>query len=126
MSVNIKHRDDGGVVVTVEGLVDSDEIVQANKYVNRTVHANNLVPYEIWDWSKSDLSKFSIEGSWIEKPPVKAGETNPDAFLLIVTGDDLNYGLARVWKGWAGDEYDTSKIYRTLDEADSWLAENLK
>ena len=126
MSVNITHRDDGGIVVTVEGLFDPDEIAQTNEYVNKTLHTNNLVPYEIWDWSKSDLSKFSIKGSWIQKPPVKASATNPDAFVLIVVGNDLNYGLARVWQSWAGDEYDTSKIYRTMDEADSWLAENLK
>ena len=99
---------------------------RANAYVNRTLHTSNPVPYEIWDWSKSDLSKLSIKDSWIQEPHEKAEETNPDTLVLIVAGNDLNYGLSRVWQAWAGDEYDDSYIFNTLDEADAWLTQRLQ
>lgn len=111
MPITTEVRSDGGVLVTV-----------ANTYINQTLHRDHLVPYEIWDLSKSDLSQISSSGGMVRAPRKKIEGTNPNTLVLLIANDDLKFGLVRMWQSWGGDDFYESRVFRTLFEAEAWLA----
>ena len=122
MPITTKVREDGGVVITVDGPFVIDEVVEANLHVNQEIHAHHLVPYEIWDLSKSDVSEVHIDG---DVPAGKKVEgTNPDTTVIIIANDSLKFGLSRMWQTLVGDEFYETRIFRSLPEADAWLSES--
>ncbi len=121
MPITTTVRGDGGVVVSLKGPFNLEELLETNAFINQKLHIDQDVPYEIWDWSNCDVSQVSITSDW--EPLQKTRPNNPDTLVVIVVKDDLMFGFSRVWQTFASDEYPDIAVVYSLAEADAWLNE---
>jgi hypothetical protein len=112
----------GLVTITMSGKVTYEGLIQAIRGMlddpKFRKGANNL-----WDFRNADsdhLTNSDIQGlaAFIEKYKERRGEGYKVAFVVA---HDVNFGLARVYEGYAGRLPFKVMVYRSMEEALSWI-----
>jgi hypothetical protein len=112
----------GLVTFMVSGKVTSEGLIKALKEMLSDPKfrkgANNL-----WDFRNIDSGEITATdiqeiAEFIEKNKERRGEGYKVAFVVI---RDVDFGLARMYEGYAGRLPFTVRVYRSMDEALSWI-----
>jgi len=56
----------------------------------------------------------------------RAARINPNIIIAVVVGDDLAFGMARMWQGLTSGAPFITSIFRSLDDAERWVAEQIE
>ena len=113
-----KHH---GVVLTFEGVVNGDEVLDAFKEVHKTNKSCQL-RYQVWDTTRVK-SLFMPEGQLRHMAILESGiaKTNPHQFVVLIgkqeilLGIDVRYNVyAKVWSAFVGVTVHTRSQAREL------------
>ncbi|MEE8295684.1 MAG: hypothetical protein V3R64_08225 [Sphingomonadales bacterium] len=128
MSHTIRIMENGGIHLEYEGIVTSKEtsVTDAAIY-NNPDHPLSRVPVIIADFSKVDAIDISYEqlrsAGIADREILK---NNPGLVFAVIAERDQAFGMARVWQAFLDDLAPHSRIFRTLDEAQTWLKSHKK
>ena len=50
---------------------------------------------------------------------------NPNMLIAVVAGSDLMFGLGRMWQTLVDDSSFKAGVFRSLEEANSWIKQNV-
>jgi hypothetical protein len=123
--VNITTRNDGSVIVnTVKGLVGLDEIAN---FISDNIDSW-IGKSELWDISEMDFNDISTEDLrvFVQKAAItSAASKRSGGKTAIVAPKDLQFGMMRSLESFTEiSSYETTtRIFRTMNEAKSWLSE---
>ena len=56
----------------------------------------------------------------------RAARINPNIIIAVVVGDDLAFGMTRMWQGLTSGAPFVNCVFRSMDEAERWVAEQLE
>ena len=124
MPFEISYRQDGGVVAIFKGKVTGDEIIEVNKIFYATDQKTRDIKYQLVDFR--EVETFDVSSGDVQKisrQDTKAAEVNPSMLVAIVAAGNRAYGMSRMWQGYTAEISMTSKVFRTLAEAEQWLKE---
>ena len=127
MSMNVTYRDDGGIVVKAEGVLSPREVFELNEKIYASPEDVRKISYQLCDFSGvTDFEGSTQELAFIAKQDKSAAELNPNMLLVLVSGSDLSYGMLRMWQAFTEDSRVESKVCRSMEEAEEWLARRLQ
>lgn len=123
----VRIADTRGVLQTVCGVRTGDELLAGNRrmFFERTA---DFAACRFWyaDFTGSDLRGVGADHiRELAQIAEQAASANPSLLTAIVTPEDLQYGLGRMWAtiteatGWE------CRTFRSREEASAWLAERL-
>ena len=127
MPVKISYRDDGGVVLDAEGIVTGEELIEWNNAIYETDEKTAKLKYQFCDFTK--VENFEISNNELHRiagQDQKAATLNSHMLIAIVGADDLIFGLGRMWEAFVGDVPFETKVFRDVEEAESWLKAQLR
>jgi len=122
MPYKITYMEDGGVLLDYSGKVSGMEAFGADqKIYTSTAHPIGEIRYFIVDFSNTELIDYPLDISKAAADvDLKVLSDNPNLNIVIVTGDDLIFGLTRIWQAYVPQESRTD-LFRTREEADKWV-----
>ena len=99
MPYKITYMEDGGVLLDYSGKVSGMEAFGADqKIYTSTAHPIGEIRYFIVDFSNTELIDYPLDISKAAADvDLKVLSDNPNLNIVIVTGDDLIFGLTRIW-----------------------------
>jgi len=126
MPVKITYLKDRGVMVKGSGFVSWKDIYHANETIYDTADKIKSIYYQIADFT--DVSGTDITSEQVKilaEQDAQAAKINPNLIVAVVGADDLVYGLARMWKAYAGEVYFETGVFRDIDTARQWITDKL-
>lgn len=123
MSVNTKiYKDKNLVVHTISELLTLTVIVRT---IEKTVEDPDYLPGMNAVWHFVNLKKVDITSQdlmYVAKYASEAiDEGGKEYKLALVAGDDLPFGLTRLYEAWSSDRPVIIQNFRDLDEAMLWI-----
>jgi len=112
------------LIASVTGSLTADEVIA----VVERYYSNGIVKHVIWDLTNGSLSLISTNGfKAIASATFKSlsGETRQGGKTVFVGTNDTEYGLMRMYSTIAEMTGVPTKysVYRTMEEAKSWLVD---
>ena len=127
MPLKLSYRDDGGVVVTASGTVTGQEILEGGDTVYATEALINKTSYVLTDFTvASHVEANAEEVRRMAQQDLAAAKVNPSILTVVVSPDDLVYGLSRMWAVYAESFPFEPKVFRDRAQAEDWLRGQLK
>lgn len=127
MPIDVKIVKDGiGAEFIGRGELTGQDIIQANN----AVHSDEIIQkqkYQLADLTK--ITSIKISKDDIEKIVQQDKELsilNPDLIIGVAVDKDHVFGLARQWQGFLSSSNITTKVFRTRQEAEQWIDEQLE
>lgn len=133
MPYTLEYREtDGGVITTYSGKVTEDEYRQClkEKFLlgeKSMSHEKMGAPrYSISDFA--DVTAFDVS---VEAVKYSANlsqtimKTNETGLMAVVAPNDHEFGMGRLWQAYIGSQGERAKIFRSKEEASSWIAQTL-
>ncbi len=123
-----KLNDEGGVQTTFYGKVTDEMLIESNK--ERLASTELIKSYRYFISDYTDVTDLSISNHTIRKiaqMAINASKLNENILVVGILPNDLEFGLGRMWQGYASDEETgwCTKGFRTSDAADKWLKTQL-
>jgi hypothetical protein len=127
MPINIAYMEDGGIMATGEGVVTGSEIKEVNNTIYESPEKIQKIAYQLCDFSNiSGASASTFEIEQIASQDKKASEINPNMLVAIVVGEDLSYGLSRMWESFSYGSTLETMVFRKVEDAQQWIREELQ
>jgi hypothetical protein len=122
----IFQKSDGGVITIYSGVVTDDDLLQSANDKCSSVEKIKSYRYALTDCSNVTELKVTtdavIKNAEIAK---SAFAINSNIIFVAAVPTDLMYGLSRLWQVYADESDRQTKVVRSREEADIWLAERL-
>jgi hypothetical protein len=128
MPVELKLRDDEGLVLSSRGalrakdkielnqaLLVSPELIKRLRYMIVDVHEEST-----GDLSASDLQIIADQDRQI------AALARPGLVVAIVAPRDVDFGMARMWQVFTEETGWNTMVFRSFADADTWVREQVK
>jgi len=115
-----------GVITTLTGDVSGDELISAQKERYSTTKKVLLLKYILADFT--DANKLDLSSNHIMQCSdlsMCASNENPNICIAAVMNSDLGYGLSRMWQAYTDNIPWNAKVFRTRNEAEDWLREEI-
>lgn len=126
MPINTVYADDRrGVLLEYSGAIESSELVQAFRDIVHDKSFNQLL-YFICNRTGSD--QIDISSEYIHQLANISrihSRKNPELLFALVCHNKLEFGMARMYQIMTDGDGFTAEIYRSLDEAHSWINNEL-
>lgn len=123
MAYQIKHRDDGGIVLAFRGTCTHREALEARgKLAAGAKRPLRKARYLLIDCTGA--GKFDFPGDSVRTVSLVDREdldANPALRIAVAVKGDYEYGLARMWLAWLSDDSGRAHLFRTVEEAELWL-----
>jgi hypothetical protein len=117
----VYEREGAGVLVTGTGIVRGAEFIA----MNRRIYAADFLPrlrYQIVDISRVERHEVSAaEIQLCARQDREAAAQNPQLLIAVVAGDQLGFGLARMWEAYADDPVLKTRVYKSIEDARAWV-----
>jgi len=127
MSAKVTYTDDGGVLVKAEGIVKGEEMIEINGQMYETKEKIEKIVYQLIDFTGvKELSYADADIDMIANQDRRAYEINPNMLIAVVSGQDLLYGLARMWEAKSLSPQFKTKVFRKLEDAHAWIDNRLR
>lgn len=127
MPMKLFYRDDGGVMVTGEGVITGKDIKDLNRQLYESPQKIKDIKYQICDFSQVegfDLSTQDVRD--IAQQDNYASGINPNMIIALVGSKDIAFGLSRMWEFFTTSSPLESMVFRKLEPAEKWIKEKLK
>ena len=122
----IFNKSDGGVITIYSGVVTDEDLLQSANDKCSSVEKIMSYRYALTDCSNVTELKVTtaavIRNAEIAK---SAFAINSNIIFVAAVPTDLMYGLSRLWQVYADESDRQTKVVRSREEADIWLAERL-
>ena len=120
----ILHKSDGGVITIYSGVVTDEDLLQSANDKCSSVKTIESYRYALTDCSNvTEFEETSDAVIKIAEIARSAFAINSDILFVAVVPTDLMFGLSRLWQVYADESDRQTKIVRSREEADIWLAE---
>ena len=127
MPLKLSYRNDGGVVITASGTVTGRDLLDAGETIYATEAGVKKTAYVLTDFTAaSRLEVNAEEVRRIAQQDLAAAKLNPSIRAVVVSPDNLAYGLSRMWAVYAENATTESKVFRDRATAETWLRDQLK
>jgi len=124
--IEVEYRDDGaGVRMTGRGVVTGAEIQAANAEVY-TEERLRIQRYQLCDFTR--VERFDVSGEEVRVLAAQdeaAARLNPGLIIVIVGERDVIFGLGRMWQALTSPSKLTTRVFRTVEEAEDWIRSEL-
>lgn len=123
---NIRTDNGQGVITKCSGVLTATDFIRAIRERYRPEEALQRIRYYLTD--HSDVTAFEMTADDIIKLTRitrEASLKNPGICLATVVGDDLGYGIVRMWHGYAHEIAWRYRIFRGREDAEQWLREEV-
>lgn len=127
MPVEVSYRDDGGVVLTGQGRLSGEELIEINNAIYASDERIRAISYQLCDFtSVNDFGVTSAEVQYLVVQDSEASKINPGMLIAVVAEQDVAYGMARIWASYNDDPSLGKAVFRELAEAEAWLEDQLR
>lgn len=121
MIINRIFTEDNGVVIQLSGDITGAEIISA-----KASFKNNF-DYYLYDFTNVEHIEISAdEVADIAVQDIKLAQQTSNMQIVIVAGSDLIFGLGRMWQILVEDSPLKAGVFRSLDQANNWISENIQ
>lgn len=126
------QESDGGIITTYSGVVTDEEFMQClnEKFLigerflsNRKIKSYRYSISDCTDVIDLDISVDSVKNSASRSKAAMA--INDTGLMAVVAPNDLEFGMSRLWQAYVGSQDERVKLFKTREEADTWIAETL-
>ena len=127
MPIERKLLPGGGSLLVGTGTLTGTEILVAINAVHQTEEKTREIVFQIGDFrlvEKVELPTEDIK-SVAERDRLTA-TINPNLITAVVAEKDILFGLSRMWEIFISDAPGDTAVFRSMDEAKSWVAEQIK
>jgi hypothetical protein len=122
-----KESDGPGIVVTLSGIIEADEVDK----LQAQIHSDESFPqlrYQIWDFSRAEEINISIDQiQHFATQTAMASSKNPKIRIAIIPRKDSHNVLGKTFhsfeKAWGADK---SKSFGDIDTAREWCQSGRK
>ena len=122
----IYQKSNGGVITIYSGVVTDEDLLQSANDKCSSVEKIKSYRYALTDCTNvTELNVTTdavIKNAEIAK---SAFAINSNIIFVAAVPTDLMYGLSRLWQVYADESDGQTKVVRSREEADIWLAERL-
>lgn len=122
----IFQKSDGGVITIYSGVVTDEDLLQSANSKCRSVERMMSYRYALTDCS--NVTEFNVTTEAVIKNAEIAKSAfaiNSNILFVAAVPTDLMFGLSRLWQVYADESDRHTKVVRSREEADIWLAERL-
>lgn len=125
MPYTITYDERGGVISTYSGSITAEDIL--NSFADRFegTERSSALKYSIGDFTK--VSRLTLSASDVKAFAARARDLlvrQQGLIAVIVAPSDIAFGLGRMLETYA--DQDAMTVFRTLAEAEAWIAERLR
>ena len=122
----IFQKSDGGVITIYSGVVTDEDLLQSANDKCSSVEKIKSYRYALTDCSNVTELRVTTEAVIRNAEIAKSAfAINSNIIFVAAVPTDLLYGLSRLWQAYADDSDRQTKVVRSREEADIWLAERL-
>ncbi len=122
MSIKIEYLGKSGILMTGEGEVTGQELIDANEKLYASDEQTAAYEFQLADFTK--VTQFSVSQLQIKtlvRQDRDASKINSHLKMAIVGDDALVFGFSRMWQTYLPDESLETEVFRTMDLALEWL-----
>jgi hypothetical protein len=124
MPVSITITDGGlGVLLTAEGNLSFQEVLTANENFFKQ-HAEEFLHCRYWFADYSQVEHTDVDFTQIRHLAamhISVSKLNPQLIVAVHSSADFIFGMARMWESFAAETGWTTQVFRSGEEAKSWL-----
>lgn len=123
---------DGGVITTYSGEVTNEEFKEClqEKFLlsEKFISSEEIRSHRYSISDCAGVTNFSVSidavkySANLSKAAMKINET---ALMAVVAPNDHEFGMGRMWQAYIGSQGDRVKVFKTREEAKSWIAATL-
>lgn len=127
VSIEFKQLDEGGLLGIASDTLTGAELLEANSVVYETDEKTRAIVYIICDYRRVKKVEISAEEiRELAERDKRAARINPKIVMATVVSTDLGFGLSRMWQAYTGENPFVARIFRAMDEAERWVADQVK
>ena len=128
MPIISKRLDKGsGFLSVAYGSVTTTEIKNNIKKIFLSEEIFRKYTYGLIDFSETDnVTVTNHDIRKMAEQNIKEGYVNDHLIVAIVVEKDIDYGLARMWEAYITGLNWESYVFRSRQEAESWIKEKVK
>ncbi len=127
MPIELKYLDGGGSLLVGTGTLTGREILSAINAVHETEEKTRAIVFQIGDFrlvEKVDISSMDIRT--ISERDIRTSKINRQIITAVVAGEDVVFGLSRMWQAHSDSPSVITSVFRSMDEAEQWIKEQIK
>lgn len=125
--IELEFLDDGGMLFVATGTVTGRDLLEANATVYETREKTLASVYQVCDYRGVETVDVSIgDIRRLAERDMRAAAINPNIIIAVVGDTDHIYGLIRMWQAYTSEVPFVTRVFRTMDEARHWMAEQLE
>lgn len=125
--IELKYLENGGMRFIATGALTGKEILDANKTIYETEEKTLASVYQIYDYRGVETIDVPTDDiRTLAERDKRAARINPNIIIAVVVGDDLAFGMTRMWQGLTSGAPFVNCVFRSMDEAERWVAEQLE
>ena len=123
MTYAIRYSKDGGIYTTYSGVVTDEDFY--NSVNERYGAERSIANYRYLFTDFSDVAELKISSNAAIEGAKRAdiaSNNNHDIIMVVVVPSDLEYGMARMWQAYFGDDTGWKvSLFRNEEQAHQWL-----
>ena len=127
MPIERKHLDGGGSLFVGTGTLTGTDILTAINAVHQTEEKTRAVIFQIGDFRLVEKVEISTEDvKRISERDKLTASINPNLISAVVAEKNIVFGMSRMWQAYTDEASVVTAVFRSMDEAEIWVAEQIK
>ncbi len=127
MPIERKRLDGGGSLFVGTGTLTGTDILTAINAVHQTEEKTRAVVFQIADFRLVEKVEISAEDvKRISERDKLTATINPNLISAVVAEKDIVFGMSRMWQAYTDEVSVVTAVFRSMDEAEIWVAEQIK
>ena len=119
----IYQKSDGGVITIYSGVVTDEDSIQSLDEKCSSEERIKSYRYALTDCSNVTELKVTTDAVIRNAEIAKSAfAINSNIIFVAAVPTDLLYGLSRLWQAYADESNRRTKVVRSREEAETWLA----
>lgn len=128
MAIKVYELDNGlGNLIFGEGEIAADEYYEViMQHLSKPDEQLKKYIYSISDYAAVTSAEIGLSHiTKIAQKSIEVSKINPGVIVAIVASNSIVYGMAKIWSGLAKLTGWTMNVFRTREEADTWMKKKL-
>lgn len=127
MPLHITYLEDGGIILTGEGVITGSEIKAVNEKIYKSPEETRKITYQLCNFEEmTDVSVSNTELEDIAMQDQRAFKNHPEMLLALVVKEDFHFGMSRMWEAQASEAKFETMVFRNMEEAQQWIKGKIK
>ena len=104
------------------GEVTNDELFRSLDMVKEDILNGQIIEQALYDFTDTTtISATAKDIMRYSKQCLRMAQLNPNVRMAVIAPKDIVFGLARMWECYVDGVGYTTKVFRTREDAQSWL-----